>query len=105
MLRKSLVACFLLFAAAVFLLQGQDVFVVPGSLSASQSVVAYSANPLAQITGVTAGPGAFLVLAAAGKFYILQNSTAVAVTDSTFATVQSIGSFTQAPTGAAATPD
>jgi len=105
MLRKTLVASFLLLANAAFVAQAQDVFVAPGALSTSQSLVAYTANPLAQITGLTAGPGAFQVLAAAGKFYIIQNSGSVSVTDGAFATVRSIGSFTQAPTGAAVTPD
>src|ERR1700680_4292746 len=105
MLRKSLVACFVLFAIVASVLNAQDVFALPGSASAAQSALAYSANPLSQITGVSTGQGAFLVLAAAKKFYIVQNSLSVGVTDGTFATVRSIGSFSQAPTGAVITPD
>ena len=106
MLRKSLVVFFLFFAVAACVLEAQDVFALPGSASAALVAQVYSANPLSPITGVTTtGPGAFLALAAAGKFYIIQASTSVAVTDSVFATVKSIGTFSQDPTGAVVTPD
>jgi uncharacterized protein (TIGR03437 family) len=105
MLRKSLVACLVFFALAASVLEAQNVFALPGSASTAQVAQVYYTNPLSPITGVSTGPGAFLVLAAAQKFYIVQNSISVGVTDGTFATVRSIGSFSQAPTGAVISPD
>jgi hypothetical protein len=104
MLRKSLVACLVFFVLAACVLEAQNVFALPGSASTALAAQVYSANPFSPITGVTTGPGAFLALAANGKFYIIQTSTSVAVTDSVFATVGSIGSFSQAPTGAVVPP-
>ena len=105
MLRKVLVACLSFFVIAVFALRAQDVFVMPGAASGGQAIAAFAANPLSEITSVPTGAGAFLTLTADGKFYIISNSTSMTVSDSSFASPHSVGSFSQAASGAAVTPD
>ncbi len=105
MLRKVVAACLLFFATSVLVLRAQDVFVMPGAASSGQSVAAFAASPLSEITSVSTVAGPFLTLTANGNYYIVGSSTSVTVTSSGFGTPTSIGSFSQGATGAAVSPN
>ena len=104
MLRKVAANVALLITAAVAL-QAQDVIVMPGAASTGQSVAAFAASPVSLITSLSTGTGAFVTLSANGNLYVIGTSTSVTVSNASFASPLSIGSFTQAATGAALTPD
>ena len=86
MVKNSFAICVIGLAfAATSLVQAQtnqNVFAVPGANSTQTNVAAFAANPFSSITGFTAGPGTFQVVAKpdGSKFYAIANSGSSTIT-------------------------
>jgi uncharacterized protein (TIGR03437 family) len=105
----SCVICLFLCASGLRAQAQEDVFAVPGANSIGTSVLAFSANPLDNITGFSTGAGTFLILAKpdGSKFYAIANSGSATVTEipNTFASSQTIGNLGTQATAAAMSED
>jgi len=105
----SCVICLVLFAANLHAQAQQNVFAVPGANSTATNVPVFSANPFSNITGFSAGPGTFLVLAKpdGSKFYAIANSgsSTVTVVPSGFTNPRSLASLGTQATAAVMSED
>jgi uncharacterized protein (TIGR03437 family) len=82
----------------------QSVFVLPGPNSTASTVTVFSASPFSNITGFTAGAGAFQVLGTpdGSKFYVIANSgsSTVTIVSNSFTNPKSINLGAQATAAA-----
>lgn len=105
----SCVICLVFFAANLHAQAQQNVFAVPGANSTATNVPVFSANPFSNITGFSAGPGTFLVLAKpdGSKFYAIANSgsSTVTVVPSGFTNPRSLASLGTQATAAVMSED
>src|SRR5579871_1469595 len=113
MLKSAIASCVICLFFGSFVLQAQqaqqDVFAVPGANSTSNTVLVFSSNPFSNITGFSAGPGTFTVLAKpdGSKFYAIANSGTSTVTEvsSSFTNPRSIADLGTQATAAAISQD
>ena len=101
--------CALAAGSPAVLLHGQDLFVLPGSGSASGEVQALVTNPLTTFRTFNAGVGSFALLAnlTGSKYFIVGNSTtnSILATDATFLPSTLVANLSTPANQAMITPD
>jgi uncharacterized protein (TIGR03437 family) len=96
-------------ALSAALLQGQDLFVLPGAGATNGEVQAFVTNPLTTYRTIDAGVGAFALLPnlAASKYFVVASSTtnSVMAVDGTFLSPTLVANLSTTPNQALVTPD
>ncbi len=108
MFKKPIVSALVCLSIAAAAAQAQNIFVLPGANSGSNTVLVYTST-FNSLTSFTAGSAPFAILAKpdGSKYYVISGSGSqtVTVVDSAFANARSLGNLGTQATAAALTPD